>query len=124
MAILIDTHALAWFATGNPKMSPAALDAMTEGRAQVAVSAVTAYEFADLDRRGRFGGNLSLESILKELEADVLDYPAGCWSLATSLPAIHRDPVDRMLVAHAIHLDATLISSDVDIHAYPVRWLW
>lgn len=124
MAILIDTHALAWLATGDPRLSQVAEKAVVDGRAQILVSAVTAYEFADLNRRGRFGADLPLELLLNRLNAEVVDYPAACWSLAAALPPVHRDPVDRMLVAHAVHLDAWLISADADIHRYPVRWLW
>lgn len=124
MAMLIDTHALAWIASDDPRLSHGARDAVTDGRARMLVSAVTAYEFADMNQRGRFGADLPLDQLLRRLDAEVLDFPAACWRLAVSLPPIHRDPVDRMLVAHAIHVDAALISADAHIHRYPVRWLW
>lgn len=34
------------------------------------------------------------------------------------------DPVDRMLIAHAIHADLTLVSADETMRRYPVRSLW
>jgi len=36
-----------------------------------------------------------------------------------SLPAIHRDPFDRILVAQAIDEGLTLLTSDADVAAYP-----
>jgi PIN domain nuclease of toxin-antitoxin system len=43
---------------------------------------------------------------------------------ADSLPDIHRDPVDRMLIAHAIAAGLVLVTADRQIDRYPVRTLW
>jgi PIN domain nuclease of toxin-antitoxin system len=88
------------------------------------VSAVTAWEYADLQHRGRFPPEADLTQTLELLNATVLDYPAGAWRLAFGLPDLHRDPVDRMLIAHAIHADFTLVSADETIRSYPGRSLW
>ncbi len=124
MAILIDTHALVWLATDDPGLSATARDVITDGENSVLVSAVTAYEFVDLNRRGRFGTDLPLDLLLRRLHAEIVDFPAPCWPLAATLPLIHRDPVDRMLIAHAIHADLTLVTADATMRAYPVRTLW
>jgi len=58
------------------------------------------------------------------LALETVDLPADIWRLAVTLPDLHRDPVDRMLIAHALHLDATLVTADVTMHRYPVRCLW
>ena len=44
--------------------------------------------------------------------------------VAGGLPAIHRDPFDRMLVAQAILEDVPLLTADPRLTAYPVRILW
>ena len=38
--------------------------------------------------------------------------------LATRLPLLHRDPVDRMIVAQCINRQATLITSDEQLTHY------
>lgn len=38
--------------------------------------------------------------------------------------AAHGDPVDRMLIAHAIHADLTLVTADGLMRRYPVKSLW
>jgi PIN domain nuclease of toxin-antitoxin system len=48
-------------------------------------------------------------------------FPAGCWELLMDLPAIHRDPVDRMLVTHALVKDMALVTADANIRRYPVN---
>lgn len=51
-----------------------------------------------------------------------LDY--ALYRYAESLPPIHNDPFDRMLIAQALDLDLTLVTEDSDIHQYDVRTLW
>lgn len=44
---------------------------------------------------------------------------------SAELPDIHRDPIDRILVATALELNATLVSKDTIIASYPdVRLTW
>ncbi len=124
MALLVDTQTLLWIAGGDRRMSAVARQHLTSGREVILVSAVTAFEYTDLNDRGRFGADLSLQPILDTLEANVIDFPASAWTLLASLPAWHRDPVDRMLIAHAIVSDATLVTADKTMRAYPVRSLW
>lgn len=75
-------------------------------------------------RRVRSGADLPLQPLLDVLEAEEVDLPSRCWTIADRLPDHHRDPVDRMLIAHAILDDHELLTSDVTIKAYPVRTLW
>ena len=49
--------------------------------------------------------------------------PEDCFR-TTELPALHRDPFDRLLVAQALRLGATLVTPDVTIGRYPVAILW
>jgi PIN domain nuclease of toxin-antitoxin system len=40
------------------------------------------------------------------------------------LPALHKDPFDRMLIAQANVEGAELVSADQVVRQYPVRVLW
>jgi PIN domain nuclease of toxin-antitoxin system len=88
------------------------------------VSAVTAWEYADLHHRGRLPAAADFDTVATALSLEIIDLPAGIWRLATTLPDLHRDPVDRILIAHAIDLDATLMTADATMRRYPVRCLW
>lgn len=79
---------------------------------------------ADLSNRGRIPGSPGLRIILERFAIGLLDLPAELWKLAETLPNLHRDPVDRMVVAHAIHADLTLINADRTMREYPVKSLW
>jgi PIN domain nuclease of toxin-antitoxin system len=43
---------------------------------------------------------------------------------AETLPPIHRDPVDRIIVAHALRQDMPILTSDGTIPAYGVTTIW
>ena len=40
------------------------------------------------------------------------------------LPAVHRDPFDRMLVCQAIEHDLRLVTDDESVRRYPIKTAW
>ena len=44
--------------------------------------------------------------------------------LANRLPALHKDPVDRMLIAQALHHAMPIITSDRMFEGYGVSTIW
>ena len=124
MDLLIDTQTIVWIASEPRRLSRSARKVVERPENRLFVSAIVAFEYADLNRRRRFGADLPLGPVLERMRAEVLDVPAGAWRLAEALPLLHRDPVDRMLIAHAIHADLALVTADATIRRYPVRTLW
>ena len=53
-----------------------------------------------------------------------LDLSFVLYRFAGELPAIHRDPFDRMLIAQAIDGDLTLVTADMIVRRYPLRTYW
>jgi len=90
-------------------------------------SAINFWEIALLDKKGR----ISISDI-EQWHVDLL----ACSSLHTiipssvemirsvSLPDIHKDPFDRLLVAQAQHHAMTLISKDALVMQYDVQTIW
>ena len=124
MSLIFDTHVLVWYLNGDPRLSALAQDALANSDGEVFVSPVTAWECGDLAERGRFKGIASFAFVMDALDLTVLDFPSDLWRFASSLPDIHRDPIDRMLIAHALHSDLTIVTSDAKVRQYPVKVLW
>ena len=124
MDLLLDTHVLVWFAAGDGRLGSEFLSLLPNPQTRLFVSAVTAHEYVDLLTRGRFGEGVDLDRLRDVMGFHLLDFPAECPAAARTLPDIHRDPVDRMLVAHAITLDMPLATADVTLARYPVRIVW
>ena len=110
--------------SGDPRLSTGMKALMARPKESLMVSAVVAWEFTDLELRGRFPAGVNLQALLESFAMTVADFPGNAWLLAKALPDIHRDPVDRMLIAHAIHDGHTLVSADAVIRRYPVKTLW
>ncbi len=124
MDLLIDTHALIWAVEGSHRLSRTAFDALVDPANRLLASGVTAWEFADLRARARLPTLAEFAIVVDQLSLVVLDVPANLWTLAKDLPNLHGDPMDRMLVAHAMHANLTLLTVDATIQSYPIRTLW
>ncbi|MBL8651591.1 MAG: type II toxin-antitoxin system VapC family toxin [Sphingopyxis sp.] len=118
--LLLDTHIIIWMASGDPRLNRVDQSALADPDRRLCVSAVIAFEFADLQKRGRFDIEEPLDFLQTHMGFDILDLPKTCWQAAALLPSIHRDPVDRMLVAHALADGMTIVPADTTIRRYPV----
>lgn len=97
---------------------------MLAGEAPVFISVASGWEYEHKRRLRPHDLPLSFIEICAEIPHQPLDLAFDVHRYAATLPMIHRDPFDRMLVAQAIHHDLTLIASDEHIRQYPVRTLW
>jgi PIN domain nuclease of toxin-antitoxin system len=138
--ILLDTHALIWWAGGDhQRLSLAAREAVDQeteglrhpdGTSGLLVSAISCWEVAMLVNRGRLALSLDVERWLELLAAHpavrLLALDPAVAVAATRLPEpFHADPVDRFLVAQARALAIPLVSADSKIRSYAhVRSLW
>jgi PIN domain nuclease of toxin-antitoxin system len=122
--LLLDTHVLIWVPTGDPRVSATAREAMQRADAELFVSAVTAFELADLQMRGRVAMTEPISAIAAALGLTLVDLPADLWTIASRLPLVHGDPIDRMLIAHAIAGDYAVVTADSCIRRYPVQVIW
>ncbi|MEO7505172.1 MAG: type II toxin-antitoxin system VapC family toxin [Sphingomicrobium sp.] len=120
--IFADTHVLVWLGQGSHRLPAQARDTLLDEG--FAISAVTSWEYADLQGRGRLGEAVLLHDILEAFASSVVDFPAAAADIAASLPQGHGDPVDRMLVGHAMSAGAVLATADRKMRQYPVRLLW
>ena len=118
--LLLDTHALVWLGAGDPhlgKRAAQAIDRATRG-AGVAVSAVSFWEIATLVERGRRRGlRDAAELRTKALSSGIVELALDgeIAMLAARLRAFHGDPADRMIVATALHHEATLVTADATL---------
>ena len=127
MRLLLDSHVFIWCKCAPKALSDEARAMIIDPDNQVFVSVATAWELWIKHAKRPIKG---LESVLDagsqgfldaaeesgiELFHVTLDHAAA----AASLPRIHRDPFDRMLIAQAIVHKLTLITSDSIFERYP-----
>lgn len=127
MRLLLDTHALIWFATDLDRFSPATLKTIYTAD-QVFVSPVSAYEMAFKHHRGKLpvAARLlaDLTGYLEQQRFEVLPVSLDHAGTAGRLSGEHRDPFDRLLASQALVDNLTLISADEVLDQFGVRRLW
>jgi PIN domain nuclease of toxin-antitoxin system len=111
--LLLDTHVLLWWLAGDRKLGKSAREVIANPNNDVLVSSASLWEAAIKAALGR------LEIELDNLEAAILrngfqPLPIGFRHAITAgrLPAVHRDPFDRMLIAQASVEELRVISHD------------
>lgn len=88
---------------------------------ELLVSPPVAYELTYLQQCNRIPLTEPVDRLQELVGFELVDLPQGIWRTVAQLPLIHRDPVDRMLIAHALAEDMILVSADANIRRYPVR---
>lgn len=125
-SIVLDTHAFKMLVDGD-KFAPRVLrkiDAAAKSDA-LYIAAVTVWELAMLVQKGALRLNApTLHWITEAVHASrvtVFPLEPPIAVDAAELGAFHGDPADRMIVATARHLSATLITRDSKILDYAVQ---
>ena len=125
MRYLLDTHAILWCAQGN--------DCLPEGVRAIILGEECFYSIASL-------WEVAIKQSLHKLDADftlpelddqcrlagikrVSIEPTHLERIKT-LPDIHRDPFDRLLVAQALEEGLVIVTRDRMIPQYPVQTIW
>lgn len=120
MHLLLDTQILVWMVNGDKRLRAEWVEAIVSPENSLHVSAVVAFEYSDLQSRQRIAIEESISELMERFDLVVEVFPADAWRIAARLPPIHRDPVDRMLIAHALAEGMTLLTADANIRRYPV----
>jgi PIN domain nuclease of toxin-antitoxin system len=126
--LLLDTHALIWWLAGDPLLSANAKTAVLDSANEVFVSAASAWEIATKFRIGKLpqAGALAMNVRDALTSQGFLELPITVehGQVAGSLPGLHRDPFDRMLIAQASLADLFLVSNEAVFDRYGIRRLW
>jgi PIN domain nuclease of toxin-antitoxin system len=128
MRLLLDTCTFLWIAADAAELSERARTLFRSPDNQVYLSAVSAWEIAVKVALGTLPLPWPPERFVPEVREmhgiDALPLGEDACLLAAKLPAIHRDPFDRMLVCQAMAGGMVLLTPDRDIARYPVRTAW
>jgi PIN domain nuclease of toxin-antitoxin system len=120
--LLLDTHILLW-AAGQPKRLPRKGRALIEDQGNALFfSAASLWEIVIKSRLGRN----DFRADARVLRRALLDHGYSELPIASehvvaleSLPAIHKDPFDRILIAQAVVEGITLLTADEKLARYP-----
>jgi PIN domain nuclease of toxin-antitoxin system len=127
MRLLLDTHIFLWFISGDTRLSPDWRESIREAENEVYVSVVSFWEIMIKHALGKLplpqppAQYLPLQRARHQLAS--LPLNESSVRHLVSLPAVHRDPFDRMLVCQAMELGLTIVTVDPVFAAYPAPLL-
>ncbi|WNM29764.1 type II toxin-antitoxin system VapC family toxin [Streptomyces sp. Li-HN-5-11] len=119
MRLLLDTHVVLWWLGDSAELSGGIKD-LLDTEPAVYVSAVSPWEIAIKQSLGKLEGPQDLAERVRDSQFTGLPVTAGHGVRAGRLPAHHRDPFDRILVAQAQIEGMTLVTRDKWIPQYDV----
>lgn len=129
MKVLLDTHTLLWWASGDGRrVGPVARELLEDGETIALVGAGALYEIAVKASVGRLDlpgpAETYLPRLLRRHAFGVLPVDEAHALRAGTLPLIHRDPWDRLLIAQSQVEDVPILSADPVIGQYDVEVIW
>jgi len=127
--VLADTIAVLYALWGDSRLGPRALDRFRHDDVKVLVSAVSVWEIAWKSSFGKLPpviapGCTGLIDTIETADIAILALTADIAEHAANLPQIHRDPMDRFIIATALREGVPILTTDRSFEAYGVEVIW
>jgi PIN domain nuclease of toxin-antitoxin system len=122
--LLLDTHTLLWWRDDSPRLSARARCEIADATNEILVSVATLWEISIKRVLGKLSFPDDLEEVVREESFGLLPISFKHLRRLETLPGLHRDPFDRMLVAQALTEGAPLVTNDRALLAYGAPTLW
>jgi PIN domain nuclease of toxin-antitoxin system len=118
--ILLDTQVLLWWLDDNPVLSDKARMPISDGSNLIFVSAAVVWEIRIKQSLGKLDIPPNFRQVLEQQPFEFLAITIEHAYAVGELPAIHRDPFDRMLIAQAKTEGFTILTRDPLFKEYMV----
>jgi PIN domain nuclease of toxin-antitoxin system len=125
---ILDTHVFLWWITDDPLLPEKIRRIISDGNNELYLSAASCWEIAikaslgKLSLPGKPDVFISEQLAINSIQS--LPVQSSHALHVFSLPAFHKDPFDRLLIAQAELEKIPIITSDSMISLYRVKVLW
>ncbi len=116
---LLDSHILVWLDEGNSRLTPNIRETLRYADERY-LSAATSWELSLKIAAGRLKLRVPVASMLPVFRLRELPVTMAHGDRAATLPMLHGDPFDRMLVAQALEEHLILVTADTRLADYGV----
>jgi PIN domain nuclease of toxin-antitoxin system len=120
MNILLDSHILLWSISDFSKLTPSEKNGIENPLNKIYVSSASLWELHLKASKGKLTLPASIQPALEKLAYTFLAISWEHAEATRTLPAIHRDPFDRMLAAQAHHENLVFMTRDSLLKQYPI----
>lgn len=127
MRLLLDTQVFLWYVTADPRLPQTFHTAIQDPGNDVYFSAASVWETVIKHGLGKLSFVEPPAEYLPRLRERhhiaTLAIDETAMAFLSKLPALHRDPFDRILLAQSLQHDLTFLTVDNLVKAYPVKLL-
>jgi PIN domain nuclease of toxin-antitoxin system len=120
MNLLLDTHTLLWWLDDSPNLSKKARRAIADGANVVFVSAAVVWEIRIKEALGKLTIPQNFHDVLDREPFEKLPITIDHAHAIADLPAYHRDPFERMLIAQAKSQGFAIVTHDTIFRRYEI----
>jgi PIN domain nuclease of toxin-antitoxin system len=128
MRVLVDTHAFLWWINDDPQLSESVRQIIGNAENVLYFSAASGWEIAIKYRLGKLELPAEPESfVIQEIQSNrfrPLPIELNHALHTYSLPMLHRDPFDRVLIAQSQLESLPILTVDRAIRQYEVATIW
>ena len=127
MRYLFDTHVILWALENDKRLSETAVRILCDPASEKYISIASAWEVAIKVSQGTLrldGGVSEFFETVRQNEVELLPITEEHVKRLETLPFLHRDPFDRILIASALTEGMCLVSADTNVQAYDLNNLW
>ena len=120
MNLILDTHSLLWWLDDSPNLSKKARAAIADGANLVFVSAAVVWEIRIKEALGKLSIPRNFHDVLDRQPFEKLPITVNHAHAIADLPAYHRDPFDRMIIAQAKSQGFAVVTRDTIFRRYQI----
>lgn len=128
MRLLFDTHTFIWWVSEPDKLSPKILAFCQDSDNELILSVASLWEMQIKAQLGKMKLAMPLAHLIESQQKvntlQLLSVKAPHIYELSSLPSLHKDPFDRILIAQARVENLSIASQDSSIRDYPVQVEW
>ncbi|MCL2047019.1 MAG: type II toxin-antitoxin system VapC family toxin [Oscillospiraceae bacterium] len=128
MKLLLDTHTILCLVNEHEKLSTTAKALLSNDEHSLYISMASLWEVAIKTSLGKLidfpSGVRALMEQIEDMPIEILPITKHYIEIVESLPFIHRDPFDRVIVATAQSESMSIITADENIPKYSISYIW
>lgn len=124
MNFLLDTHSMLWLFDDDDRLSENAKEIITDPENRIFISIASFWEIAIKMSLSKLVLDIPFEKLFDEcekLDFNILNISKRHLLFLKTLPFVHRDPFDRLIVCQAIIENCTLVSADRAFLEYNIK---
>lgn len=127
MKLLLDTHIFLWFIAADMRLPMLFRDAIREPKNEIFLSVVSLWEVIIKYNLGKLPlpqtPEIYIPQARRKHQIKSLPITESSLKNLASLPNLHRDPFDRLLISQTLSRNLSIVTVDADIMKYNVPFL-